>query len=242
VPSVTEEDDRRLHRERGRLLKERTQHNNRLLGLLVAQGIRLKVTADFATQLDQVRLWDGRELPADLKAELLREWERYQMVNEQVLALEALQRERVADASGEALALVAQLMQLRGVGWQSAWNLVMEFFGWRTFANRRELAALAGLTPTPYDSGDRQREQGISKAGNRRVRAVMIELAWFWVRYQPQSDLSQWFARRYATGGPRMRRIGIVALARKLLIALWRYLETDLVPAGARLKPALRAA
>jgi transposase len=124
------------------------------------------------------------------------------MVNEQVLAREALQRERVADASGEALAFVAQLMQLRGVGWQSAWNLVMEFFGWRTFANRRELAALAGLTPTPYDSGDRQREQGISKAGNRRVRAVMIELAWFWVRYQPQSDLSQWFARRYATGSP----------------------------------------
>ncbi len=242
VPSVTEEDDRRLHRERGRLLKERTQHNNRLLGLLVAQGIRLKVTADFATHLAQVRLWDGRELPADLKAELLREWERYQMVNEQGLALEALQRERVAEASGEALAFVAQLMQLRGVGWQSAWNLVMEFFGWRTFANRREVAALAGLTPTPYDSGDRQREQGISKAGNRRVRAVMIELAWFWVRYQPQSDLSQWFARRYATGGPRMRRIGIVALARKLLIALWRYLETDLVPAGAILKPALRAA
>lgn len=164
------------------------------------------------------------------------------MVNEQVLALEALQRERVAEASGEALAFVAQLMQLRGVGWQSAWSLVMEFFGWRTFANRREVAALAGLTPTPYDSGDRQREQGISKAGNRRVRAVMIELAWFWVRYQPQSDLSQWFARRYATGGPRMRRIGIVALARKLLIALWRYLETDLVPAGAILKPAPQAA
>ena len=159
VPSVTEEDDRRLHRERERLLKERTQHNNRLLGLLVAQGIRLKVKSDFATQLDQVRLWDGGELPADLKAELLREWERYQLVNEQVLALEALQRERVAKASGEALAFVAQLMQLRGVGWQSAWSLVMEFFGWRTFANRREVAALAGLTPTPYDSGDRQREQ-----------------------------------------------------------------------------------
>ena len=165
---------------------------------MVAQGIRLKVKADFATQLDQVRLWDGRELPADLKAELLREWERYQRVNERVQALEALQRQRVAEASGEALALVAQPMQLRGVGWQSAWSLVREFFGWRTFANRREVAALAGLTPTPSDSGDRQREQGRSKAGNRRVRAVMIELAWFWVRSQPQSDLSQWFARRYA--------------------------------------------
>lgn len=241
VPSVTAEDERRLQRERERLLKERTQHSNRLQGLLVAQGVRLKVKADFATQLDQVRLWDGRELPADLKAELVREWERYQIVNEQVQALEALQRQRVAEASGEALVLVALLMQLRGVGWQSAWSLVMEFFGWRTFANRRELAALAGLTPTPYDSGDRQREQGISKAGNRRVRAVMIELAWFWVRYQPQSDLSQWFARRYAQGGSRMRRIGIVALARKLLIALWRYLETGEVPAGAVLKPTAAA-
>ena len=128
------------------------------------------------------------------------------------------------------------------MGWQSAWVLVMEFFGWRRFANRRELAALAGLTPTPYDSGDRQREQGISKAGNRRVRALMIELGWFWLRYQPKSELSQWFARRYAHGGPRMRRIGIVALARKLLIALWRYLETDMVPAGATLKSAARAA
>jgi transposase len=242
VPTVAEEDQRRLHRERERLLKERTQHSNRLQSLLVAQGVRLKVGAEFAAHLAAVRLWDGRELPADLKAELLREWERYQLVDRQVHELEALQHRRVAEAQGEALAVVQQLMQLRGVGWQSAWGLGMEFFGWRTFANRRELAALAGLTPTPYDSGDRQREQGISKAGNRRVRAVMIELAWFWVRYQPQSELSQWFARRYAHGGSRMRRIGIVALARKLLIALWRYVEMDRVPAGAVLKAGALAA
>jgi transposase len=236
VPTVAEEDQRRLHRERERLLKERTQHNNRIQSLLIAQGVRLKVKAGFAERLAAVRLWDGRELPADLKAELLREWERYQLVDAQVRELEALQHQRVAEARDSAVTIVQQMMQLRGVGWQSAWGLGMEFFGWRTFANRREVAALAGLTPTPYASGERQREQGISKAGNRRVRAVMIELAWFWVRYQPQSELSQWFTRRYAPGGPRMRRIGIVALARKLLIALWRYVETQQVPGGAILK------
>jgi transposase len=242
VPSVVEEDQRRLHRERGRLLKERTQHSNRVQSLLVAQGVRIKFGANFVEQVEGARLWDGGALQADLKAELVREWERYQVVAKQVQELEALQRQRVSEGPEAALALVEQLMELRGVGWQSAWVLVMEFFGWRRFANRRELAALAGLTPTPYDSGDRQREQGISKAGNRRVRALMIELGWFWLRYQPQSELSQWFTRRYAHGGPRMRRIGIVALARKLLIALWRYLETDIVPAGAMLKPAARVA
>jgi transposase len=242
VPTVAEEDQRRLHRERERLLKERPQHSNRVQGLLIAQGVRLKVRAGFAEQLAVVRLWDGRELPADLKAELLREWERYQLVDAQGRELEVLQHQRGAAAQDDSVAVVQQRMQLRGVGWQSAWGLAMEFFGWRTFANRRELAALAGLTPTPYASGDRQREQGISQAGNRRVRAVMIELAWFWVRYQPQSELSQWFTRRYAHGGSRLRRVGIVALARKLLIALWRYVETQQVPAGAVLKPGALAA
>lgn len=242
VPTAAEEDQRRLHRERERLVKERTQHNNRLQSLLIAQGVRLKVRAGFAEQLAAVRLWDGRALPTDLKAELLREWERYQVVDTQVRELEALQQQRAGGTADRALAVVQQMRQLRGVGWQSAWGLAMEFFGWRRFANRRELAALAGLTPTPYDSGERQREQGISKAGNRRVRAVMIELAWFWVRYQPQSELSQWFLRRYAQGGSRMRRIGIVALARKLLIALWRYVETQQMPQGALLKSGTLAA
>ena len=127
---------------------------------------------------------------------------------------------------------IAQLLQLKGVGWQSSWILVMEFFSWRAFRNQRQLASCAGLTPTPYNSGDSEREQGISKAGNRQVRTLMIELSWMWLRYQPNSALSQWFERRFAHGGKRMRRIGIVALARKLLIALWRYVEEGLVPEG----------
>jgi transposase len=127
-------------------------------------------------------------------------------------------------------------MGLRAIGRNSAWVLVMEFFGWRGFRNRRELASLAGLTGTPYASGDRQREQGISKSGNRRIRAMLIEIAWLWLRYQPDSKLSRWFRERFASGGSRMRRVGIVALARRLLIALWRYLEEGLVPEGAALK------
>lgn len=238
VPSEAEEDQRRRHRERERLVKERTQHSNRLQGLLMAQGIRLKVRATFAAEVEQVRRWDGTELPPELKAEVVREWERYQIVNKQIQELEALQQQRVVQAQAGALQQIQQLLQLRAVGPQSSWLLVMEVCGWRGIKNRRELAALAGLTPTPDDSGERRREQGISKAGNRRVRAVMVELAWLWVYYQSQSALSQEFLRRYAQGGSRQRRIGIVALARKLLIALWQYLETGAVPAGAVLKAA----
>ena len=135
------------------------------------------------------------------------------------------------------MAQVAQLMRLPGIGPVSSWTFVMEFFGWRRFRNRREVAALAGLTPTPYDSGKRLREQGISKAGNRRVRTLAIEIAWAWLRYQPRSKLSRWFLERFAAGGSRMRRIGIVALARRLLIDLWRFLEQGVVPEGAEVKP-----
>ena len=128
---------------------------------------------------------------------------------------------------------VRQLLGLRGIGTNSAWLYVMEFFGWRQLRNRREVAALAGLTPTPYQSGDSDQEQGISKAGNRRLRSMAIEIAWCWLRYQPHSALSEWYRRRYGSGKSRLRRIGIVALARKLLVALWRYLEKGEVPAGA---------
>ena len=135
------------------------------------------------------------------------------------------------------MAQVAQLLRLPGIGPVSSWTFVMEFFGWRRFQNRREVAALAGLTPTPYDSGNRLREQGISKAGNHRVRSLAIEVAWAWLRFQPGSKLSRWFIERFAGGGSRMRRIGIVALARRLLIDLWRFLEYGVVPEGAQVKP-----
>jgi len=125
------------------------------------------------------------------------------------------------------------LLNLRGIGANSAWLFVMEFFGWRKIRNRKQLASLAGLTPTPYQSGDSDHEQGISKAGNRRLRAMAVEIAWCWLHYQPQSALSEWYRQRFGGGKSRQRRIGIVALARKLLVALWRYLETGVAPAGA---------
>ena len=131
---------------------------------------------------------------------------------------------------------IQRLRQLKGVGWQSSWGLTMEFFNWRAFKNAKQVGACAGLTPTPYDSGNSTREQGISKAGNKRIRTLMVELSWLWLRYQPKSQLSQWFERRFGQGGKRMRRIGIVALARKLLIALWRYLEQGVIPEGAVFK------
>ena len=131
---------------------------------------------------------------------------------------------------------VVTLKMLDGIGERSSWVFVMEFFGWRQFQNRKEVGALAGLTPTPYDSGKSLREQGISKAGNQRIRALAVEIAWAWLRFQPQSKLSQWYMKRYANGGKRMRRIGIVAMARRLLIDLWRYLEYGKIPEGARLR------
>jgi transposase len=162
-------------------------------------------------------------------------------LNRQIEALEATRRERIRAGSSEpVMGKVSQLLTLQGVGSNSAWLYVMEFFGWRQFRNRREVGALAGLTPTPYQSGESYREQGIAKAGNRHVRAMAIEIAWGWLRFQPESALARWYETRFGHGSSRLRRIGIVALARKLLIALWRFLETGVVPEGAVLKTALR--
>jgi len=239
VPTVEEEDQRRLHRERIRLIKERGGHSARIKSLLVAHGIRLEIRTDFLERLEAAKGGStGYELGSDLKAELRREYERYRMVHQQIKALEGEQQLRAEEEETEAMKQINQLLKLKGVGWQSSWILVMEFFSWRDFRNQRQLGACAGLTPTPYASGDSEREQGISKAGNRRVRSLMIELSWLWLRYQPNSTLTQWFQQRFAGGGKRMRRIGIVAMARKLLIALWRYVKEGLVPEGAVFKVA----
>jgi transposase len=128
------------------------------------------------------------------------------------------------------------MTSLKGIGANGAWLLAMEFFTWRGLRNRRQIGALAGLTPTPHSSGEQGREQGISKAGNRYIRALAIEIAWAWLRFQPRSQLSQWYEKRFGSGGPRLRKIGIVALARKLLIALWRWTEQDVLPEGAELR------
>ncbi len=241
VPSEQDEDARHLHRSLEDLNKERTMHRNRIKGFLVQQGIKVSNPSQkrFLELLEKLRSWDGRPVPRDLKFTIVREYERLQMVEDQIKALEKEKKERLKNPDTVSLQKVAKLATLYGIGSVSSWTFVMEFFGWRQFQNRREVGALAGLTPTPYDSGKSLREQGISKAGNQRVRALAIEISWAWLRFQPQSKLSQWFMKRYANGGKRMRRIGIVAVARKLLIDLWRYLEYDKIPEGARLKSAV---
>jgi transposase len=169
---------------------------------------------------------------------LEREVVRLELVHDQIHELETQRKELLKNSSEPAMEQVRRLLQLKGIGMNSAWVDVMEFFAWRDFHNRREVAALAGLTPTPYSSGESAREVGISKAGNRPVRALAIEIAWSWLRNQPNSQLSRWYRKRFAQGGSRVRRIGIVALARKLLIALWQYGEYGVLPEGAQLKPA----
>ena len=235
IPTPDEEDQRRLNRERERLLKEHGAHVVRIESLLVQHGVRTPIGRNFPEWLETIGDGLGNELGSNLKVELLREYERLQLVKRQIKELHQEQKRRVKEEKTKAMEQIITLMQLRGVGPQSSWILVMEFFVWRKFKNRRELAACAGLTPTPYDSGSSQREQGISKAGSRRVRSLMVELGWLWLRYQPDSKLSHWFHSRFGIG-KRFRRVGIVALARKLLIALWRYLEKGVVPEGAVLK------
>jgi len=191
---------------------------------------------DFLGQLERIRLWDGRAMPPALRVRLEREWAKVELLSGQIHQLEAERREVLRRATDPEVRPVRQLLELRGIGENGAWLYVMEFFGWRGFRNRRQVGGLAGLTPTPYQSGDSSREQGIAKAGNRYIRAMAIEIAWGWLRFQPQSAVSQWYEARFGHGSSRIRRIGIVALARRLLVELWRYLETGAVPAGAVLK------
>jgi len=237
VPSVEQEDGRQLSRDWEVLKKERTLHRNRIQALLASEGVNLPLKADFAERLESVTLWDGSSLPSDLKLRLKREWERLELVEEQIRELKKQRQEKVAEGGSLAMQMISRLVMLRAIGLTSAWVFVQEFFGWRQFRNRRQIGALAGLTPLPYRSGESvNRDQGISKSGNVRLRTMAIEIAWSWLRYQPQSQLSRWFQERYGPGTRRSRRVGIVALARKLLVALWHYLEAGELPEGAVLK------
>ena len=236
VPGVEVEDRRQLHRELLTLKGERTEHNNRIKGLLASQGLSATVNDKFSTLLAKLRLWDGSAVPADLQQRLLREFARWQLVGQQIEELEMERLQRARSGQEDCHKKVRSLLKLRGIGINSAWLFTMEFFGWRQFRNRRQVGALAGLVPTPYQSSDSAREQGISKAGNQRLRAVAIEIAWGWIRYQPKSGLTRWFQRRFGKGNTRAKKIGVVALSRKLLVALWRYLETGEIPEGAKLK------
>jgi transposase len=236
APGQADEDGRHLHRELRTLKKDRTRHTNRIKGWLAGCGLTIKVDRHLPARLPTLRRWDGAPIASELQRRIEREFARWELVEEQVRELENERARLIRNAQTASADKVRQLMQLRGIGANAAWLYVMEFFGWRQIRNRRQLGALAGLCPTPHDSGDTNREQGISKAGNRHLRSMAIEIAWGWLRFQPDSALSQWYQRRFGEGSSRLRKIGIVALARKLLVKLWQDLEWGEVPEGATLK------
>jgi transposase len=238
VPTVEQEDARRVSRERDRLVTEQTAHTNRIKALLRLSGLEVGAPRrrNWLTWLEQQRDWQGEPLPSHVLAEVKREHARLMLVREQLAALEQSQEVAQAAVVPEAMAKRReQLQRLKGLGPAFATTLAGELF-YKDFRNRREVASYCGLTPSPWKSGGIDREQGISKAGNPHVRLKTIELAWLWVRHQPDSALSRWFQTRTLNAGKRVRRIAIVALARKLVVALWRYLETGLVPEEALMK------
>jgi transposase len=236
VPSVEEEDRRHLHRELKTAKRDRTRITNRIKGLLFGQGIRLVQMKELPQRIGSMQLWNGEPLPERLRARIDREWKQVVLLTEKIKELTTERRKLLRKADDPGTECARKLLGLAGIGPNAAWLFALEFFSWRQFRNRREVGALAGLTPTPYQSGDDARELGICKAGNRWIRALAIEIAWGWLRFQPDSELSRWYHRRFGHGSSRLRKIGIVALARKLLVELWKYLETGTPPAGAVLK------
>ena len=235
VPSVAEEDARQLHRTWETLQGDRTRVINRLKAVLATHGVRLGITADFLEQVAAARVWDGRPLPPGAGDRLACDWAQLQRIEEQLADVKAARTRLRIDVETSTGRAVQALQQLRAIGPGGAWVLATEIFGWREIRNGRQLGALVGLVPALYQSGETQHDRGITRAGNAHVRRMMVQLAWGWLRWQPESALAQWYQRRFASGS-RLRRIGIVALARKLLIALWRYVDQGVVPEGARLK------
>ena len=239
VPSPQAEDARHLHRELLTLKADRTRITNRIKGLLTAQGLSVSsLNRGCLDQLDDLRLFDDSPLYPQLRQRLEREWLHRCDVSQRIRLIEKIQSTRLeAPAHDPALDLVRQLMTLKGIGLQSAWLFTFEFFAWRNIQSRKEITALSGLAPSPHQSGDEARDQGISKDGSSSVRTMAIQIAWGWIRFQPDSELTRWFERRFAHGGRRMRAIGIVAVSRRLLIDLWRFLETGSIPEGAITSP-----
>jgi transposase len=238
-PTPEEEDRRRICRERKALVAERVQHVNRIKGLLFAQGAfdYAPLRRNRRAQLEDLKTGDGRPLPVNLKAQISRELDRLEVVLQQLKAVEAERDALLEPTSEEPLAPAAMLSELKGIGPEFAAILCTEGL-YRSFDNRRQVAAYAGLVPTPWQSGSVDHEQGVSKAGNPRLRTTMIQLAWLWLRHQPASALSRWFQDRVQRNGGRMRKTTIVALARKLLVALWKYATSGVVIEGAVMKAA----
>jgi len=235
IPTIEEEDLRHSHRERSRLISERTAHINRIKGLLFAQGIRVGKITSKTLAIEKLVTGDGHRLPPRLAAEITREMQRLATVEQQIDAIEK-ERDTAPTTCKETEKKRHLLLQLKSIGPANAALLSREVY-YRHFDNQRQIGSFLGLTPSPFKSGEEERCQGISRAGSGRVRAVMIEAAWLWVRHQPKSALTRWFLERTAGQSKRVRKIMIVALARKLAIALWRFVELGLVPEGAILSP-----
>lgn len=232
VPSVAAEDVRHNDRELERLKEEQTAAVNAIKMLLKTQGIRLRGRLEaLPEQLEALRRWDGSGVGEELKARLRRIWARLGLVQEQLAAVEQ-RRDELLEGTTPTAKTARQLMVLKGLGPTLSWRLAVEVFGWRMFRNRRELGGLLGLAPVPFQSGGTAHDSGHAKTGRSRLRASITELAWGWVRYQPASALTRWY-REHFDGSKRLRRIGIIALARKLMIELWKYLQTGALPEGA---------
>lgn len=254
VPDVEAEDARNLNREMRTIKGERTAHTNRIKSLLATQGITVvAIDRDFETWLERAKTRQGDPLGSQLRARLKREFDRLALAVEQIRELQMQQAALLRKAAehqkaqsksehrADRLAAIANhLSQLGGIGPITSWTLAAEIFSWRDIKNRRQLAALAGLTPTPHASGQEEKEQGISKAGRGEIRSLLIEVGWGWLQYQPQSELSRWYRRRFDDGRRRNKKRGIVALARKLLVALAKYVRHGVIPEGARLKGDLK--
>lgn len=236
VPSVADEDSRQLHRGLKDVQRQKTECSNRIKGLLASQGLTAPVDANFRATLTRLRDWADQPVPTGMQGRLLQEYAVWETLHRQERDAANEQERQLREGEDRRLELMRRLMGLKAVGTRTAWILVMELFSWRQVKNGKQLGALVGLTPVPYDSGKSQREQGISKAGNKHVRSLIVELAWLWLRWQPTSALSQWYERRFGAGNKRARKVGIVALARKLLIALWRFVDQGELPKGAQEK------
>lgn len=236
VPSVGDEDARQLHRTWETVQQDRSRLMCRLQELLVTQGVRVPIRANFLAKLDAAQLWDGTPVPSGLQARLRRVWAQLELLDRQLAELEVERAALRVDPGTATGRYVLRLPTLRAIGPVGAWVLATEIFGWREIRNARQLGGLVGLVPAPFQSGETAHDQGITRAGNKHVRRLMVQLAWSWRRYQPTSALTQWYEQKFGRGSRRQRRIGIVALARKLLIALWRYVEHGEIPEGAMVK------
>lgn len=245
VPPVDAEGARHTQRQLQTLKEERARHQVRIGALLLTEGLPLRWSTKLSAGLEELRTVDGRALAPSMIQRIRDEAERLELVKKQIARIEQERRESLeafaADGAHESRDVrtlrVAALAALRGLGTTSAFRLVFECFAWRVFRNRREVGACFGLAPSPFASGSSiDREQGISKIGNSKLRALVIELSWLWLRYQPASKMSQWFQQRFGSAGGRQRRVGIVALARRLIVALWKYVEYGVVPEGALMK------